>query len=119
MCLDSVGESPSQMIAVWFARFARCRSRQLAETLRVPSWNQRICTSPEKLTSFTLVKGLIQSMRLPYSPQKPSGSLIERAYHASYFAASTQERATIGEGGWNTWPCGITFLPDRGCATGS
>ena len=42
----SPGSSPSQMIAVWSARLARWRSRQLAETFSTPSWNQRMRTSP-------------------------------------------------------------------------
>ena len=41
----SFGSSPSQMIAICSPRVARCRSRQLAETLRVPSSNHLIETS--------------------------------------------------------------------------
>ena len=49
---------------VWSPRSARCRSRQLAETFSTPSANQRMRKSAlSKETSFTWVKGLIQSSR--------------------------------------------------------
>src|SRR3546814_1095632 len=60
----SFGSSPAQMIAVWSPRVPRCRSRQLAEAFSVPSWYQRIWTSPgAKETSLTEVYVLIQSSR--------------------------------------------------------
>src|SRR5258708_39401656 len=93
MWFDFEGSSPSQMMAVWFARFGRCRSMQLCATLVAPSSNHLIETflaSNEVL--LTLEKGLNQSMRLPCSAQKPSGSLTDRLYISSYLAASTQAR---------------------------
>src|SRR3546814_17736982 len=49
-------------------------------------------TSPEKLTFFTLVYGLIQSRRLPSSPQNPSASRIDGSYMSWYLARSAQAR---------------------------
>src|SRR5690242_17441535 len=89
MALDWEGSSPSQRIAVCFARLGRWRSMQLAATLSEPSSNhliERFSGSHE--TFFTLVNGLIQSRRLASSPQNPFGSLIERAYVSSYFSRS-------------------------------
>ncbi len=42
---------------------------------------------------LTLVNGVNQSIRLPCSPQKPSGSFTERAYISWYFASSIQARS--------------------------
>ena len=56
---------------------------QLWATLVTPSSNHLIetrCGSNEVF--LTLVNGLIQSMRLACSPQKPSGSFTERSYIA-------------------------------------
>jgi hypothetical protein len=54
MVWSSVGSSPSQMIAIWSPRVARCRSMQLAETLSVPSSNHLIETlSGEKVVFLT------------------------------------------------------------------
>src|SRR5580658_6559193 len=93
MCLDSEGSSPSQMIAVWLARFSRCRSMQLQATLSTPSSNHLIEMSPGSYEVFsTLVKGLIQSMRLACSAQKASESEIDRAYISRYLVSSTQAR---------------------------
>ena len=48
---------------------------QLAATFRTPSSNHLIETLPgAKLVFLTRVKGSIQSIRLPCSAQKPSGS---------------------------------------------
>src|SRR5271154_1236376 len=93
MCFDSEGLSPSQMIAVWSPRLARCRSMQFQATLSTPSSNHLIEMSPgAKETFSTLVKGLIQSTRLACSAQKPLGSETERAYMSRYLAASTKAR---------------------------
>src|SRR6202789_3107761 len=81
------------MIAVCFARLARCRSMQLVLTFSAPSSNhlmERLSGSHE--TFFTFVNGFIQSMRLASSPQNPSGSFTERAYIASYLARSMKAR---------------------------
>ena len=54
------------MIAVWSARFAKCRSMQLAQTFRTPSSYHRMCrffASYE--TSLTFEYGLIHSSRVP------------------------------------------------------
>ena len=75
------GLSGSQMIAVWSARLTMWRSMQLALTLVVPSSNHLIETAPFwKEVFFTLVKGLIQSMRRPSVAQKASGLVIEVSY---------------------------------------
>src|SRR5690242_10117026 len=67
---------------------------QLALTFSVPSSNHLMCRlSGFHETSFTLVKGLIQSRRLACSAQNPSGSLIDCAYIASYFALSMKVRS--------------------------
>ena len=72
---------------------------QLAETLSVPSSNHLIETSPgPNEVFFTLVYGLIQSMRLPISPQNPCGSSTERLYIAWYFVLSTQARLAHSAG---------------------
>ncbi len=93
MCLDSEGLSPSQMIAVWSPRLCRWRSMQFQATLRMPSSNHLIEMLPGANEVFcTLVKGLIQPIRSACSPQKPSGSLIERAYISLYLASFTQAR---------------------------
>src|SRR5690242_2631984 len=90
----SFGSSGSQMIAVCFARFARCRSMQFAETFKVPSsYHLMKRLSGFHETFFTFVNGLIQSMRLACSRQKPSGSFTERAYISSYFARSMKARS--------------------------
>src|SRR5262249_45456731 len=74
--------------------FARCRSTQLADTFRVPSSNHLMCRlAGSHDTSFTLVKGLIQSMRLASSRQKPSGSFTERAYICSYLSRLMKARS--------------------------
>src|ERR1700722_17893957 len=93
MCLDSEGLSPSQMIAVWSPRFSRCRSMQFQATLRTPSSNHLIEILPGAKDAFsTLVKGLIQPMRLACSLQKPWGLLIESWYILRYLAWSTKAR---------------------------
>src|SRR5882724_5637323 len=93
MCLDSEGLSPSQMMAVWSPRLARCRSMQFQATLRTPSSNHLIEMLPGAKEAFsTLVKGLIQPTRLACSAQKPLGSLTDRAYISRYLAPSTQAR---------------------------
>ena len=93
MCFDSEGSSPSQMIAVWSPRLSRWRSMQFQATLRTPSSNHLIEMLPGAKDEFsTLVKGLIQPMRLASSAQKPLGSLTERAYMSRYLASSTQAR---------------------------
>ena len=66
---------------------------QFQATLRTPSSNHLIEMLPgAKETFSTLVKGLIQSMRLACSPQKPLGSVTERAYISRYLASSTKAR---------------------------
>src|ERR1700704_2018908 len=93
MCLDSDGSSPSQMIACWPPRFSRWRSMQFQATLRTPSSNHLIEILPGANDEFsTLVKGLIQPMRLASPAQKPSASLTERAYMSRYLASSPQAR---------------------------
>src|SRR5689334_20753611 len=109
MCFCSLGLSPSQRIAVWSARVARWRSMQFAETLSVPSSNQRIETSPVKLVSLTLVYGLIQSSRLPCSRQNPSGSRTDAAYRRSYPASSIQARSFAEAGGGKRLLLDMTF----------
>src|SRR6478672_12695411 len=93
------GSSGSQMMATCSPRFFRCRSMQLAETLRVPSSNHLIETSGWAKEQFlTREYGLIQSMRLPCSPQNVSGSLIEASYMARYIASSIKaDSATLGK----------------------
>jgi hypothetical protein len=46
----------------------------------------------------TLVKGLIQPIRLPCSAQKPLGSLTERAYMSRYLGPSIQARLAHSAG---------------------
>ena len=59
MCFDSAGLSPSQMIAVWSPRLARCRSMQFAATLSTPSSNHLIEMLPgAKEDVLDLVEGL-------------------------------------------------------------
>src|SRR5881275_990569 len=89
MRLDSAGSSPSQMIATWLARPARCRSMQFIDTFVVPSSNHLIEILPgSNDVFFTLVNGLIQSIRLPCSAQNASGVKRDDAYMLAYFAAS-------------------------------
>ena len=85
MCLaGSAGSSGSQMMAVWSALVARCRSTQLAQTFSVPSSNQRISMLPgSNEVFFTRVNGLIQSTRRACSAQNPSGSDTLAAYSSS------------------------------------
>src|SRR6478752_1163848 len=93
MCFDCEGSSPSQMIAVWLARLARCRSMQLWATFRTPSSNHLIEMLPGAKEEFSILVGaFIQSMRLACSAQKAFGSEIERAYISLYLAGSTQAR---------------------------
>src|SRR6202020_3644263 len=93
MWADFAGSSPSQMSAVWFARFGRCRSMQLYATLVTPSSNHLIETFLTSNDVFlTLENGVNQSMRLPCSAQKPSGSVTDRLYISSYLAALTHAR---------------------------
>src|ERR1700759_582086 len=93
MCLDCEGSSPSQMIAVWLARFGKWRSMQFQAAFRTPSSNHLIEMLPGSNDQFPALWGaFIQSRRLASSPQKPSGSLIERSYIALYFAWSAQAR---------------------------
>src|SRR6476660_2761351 len=99
MCLDSLGLSPSQMIATWLARLARCRSIQFIATFVVPSSNHLIETLPgSKDVFFTFVNGLIQSIRLPCSAQNVSGVEIDDAYMLLYFAASACARRAQSAG---------------------
>src|SRR5215831_13777982 len=93
MCLDWDGSSPSQMIAVWLARLARCRSMQLYAALRTPSSNHLIETLPGPKELFLILVGaLYQCRRLAVSAQKPFGSLSERAYISLYLSASISAR---------------------------
>src|ERR1700733_3065300 len=93
MWADFEGSSPSQMIAVWFARFGRGRSMQLWATLVTPSSNHLIETFFASNDVFlTFVKGVNQSMRFPCSAQKPCGSLTESLYISSYLASSSHAR---------------------------
>src|ERR1700716_2529089 len=99
MCLDSEGSSPSQMIAVWSPRLSRWRSMQFQATLRTPSSNHLIEMLPGANEVFsTLVKGLIQPMRLACSAQNLLGSVIERAYMLLYLAWSPQARLAHSAG---------------------
>src|SRR3569623_1151630 len=83
-------------------RVLRCRSTQLAEMLRTPSSDHLIETlGYAKVVFLILVGALIQSMRLACSPQKPSGSLTERAYICSYCSAVTSVRALAASLGGN------------------
>src|SRR6266849_2816233 len=93
MCFDSEGLSPSQIMAVWSPRVWRCRSMQFQATLRTPSSNHLIEMLPGANDVFsTLVKGLIQPMRLACSAQNLFVSLTERAYISRYLASSAQAR---------------------------
>src|SRR5579871_3768432 len=93
MCLDCEGSSPSQMIAVWLARFGRCRSMQFQAAFKTPSSNHLIEMLPGSNDQLAILCGVfIQSSRLACSAQKPSGSLIERSYISRYLAWSTQAR---------------------------
>src|SRR5882724_11427194 len=93
MCLDSAGSSPSQMIATWLPRLARCRSMQFIDTFVIPSSNHLIETLPgSKDVFFTFVNGLIQSIRLPCAAQNASGVDADEAYILPYFAASACAR---------------------------
>ena len=66
---------------------------QFQATFRTPSSNHLIEMLPgAKETFSTLWNGLIQSMRLACSPQKPLGSETERAYISRYLASSTKAR---------------------------
>ena len=68
---------------------------QLALTFSVPSSNHLMSTEPGvKLVFLTLVKGLIQSMRLPCSAQNASGFETDSAYIALYCSAVTWALAT-------------------------
>src|SRR5580698_947046 len=99
MCLDSEGSSPSQMIAVWSPRFSKCRSMQFQATLSTPSSNHLIEIWPGSKDAFsTLVKGLIQPMRLACSAQKALGSLTDCAYISRYLASFTQARVAHSAG---------------------
>src|SRR3978361_1492968 len=99
MCFDSEGSSPSQMMAVWSPRLARWRSMQFQATLSTPSSNHLIEILPGAKDEFsTLVKGLIQSIRLACSVQNPLGSPIERAYISLYLAASMKARLVHSAG---------------------
>src|SRR5579862_6771281 len=93
MARDSLGSSPSHRMAVCLARLGRWRSTQLAQTFSVPSSNHlmnRLSGSHE--TFLTFVKGLIQSIRLASSRQKPSGSFSARLYISLYLRASMKAR---------------------------
>src|SRR4051794_40057580 len=99
MRLDSPGSSPSQIIATWLARLARCRSMQFIDTFVTPSSNHLIETSPgANDVFFTLVNGLIQSIRLPCAAQNVSGTKTDEAYMLVYFAASTCARRAHSAG---------------------
>src|SRR6202041_339259 len=84
MLFDIFGSSPSQMMATWSPRAARCRSRQFAAAFNVPSSNHLIETSPVKEVFLILVGAFIQVMRLHSSAQNASGVLAARAYISSY-----------------------------------
>ncbi len=72
---------------------------QFQATLRTPSSNHLIEILPGAKEAFsTLVKGLIQPMRLACSAQNPLGSLTERAYISWYLAESTQARLAHSAG---------------------
>src|SRR5215469_18389306 len=93
MCLDCEGSSPSQMIAVWSPRLARCRSMQFQAAFNTPSSNHLIEMLPGSNDQFPALWGaFIQSSRLACSAQKPSESLIERPYISLYLAWSIQAR---------------------------
>src|SRR5215831_520197 len=93
MCLDCEGSSPSQMIAVWSPRLARCRSMQFHATFNTPSSNHLIEILPGSNDQLSILcGGFIQSRRLACSAQNPFGSEIERAYISAYLAWSTQAR---------------------------
>src|ERR1700719_3877310 len=99
MCLDSDGSSPSQMIAVWLARFSRCRSMQFQATLSTPSSNHLIEMLPGSNEQLPILCGVfIQSRRLACSAQQPLGSLTERAYISRYLASSIQARLAQSAG---------------------
>src|SRR5271163_3091229 len=93
MCFDSEGLSPSQMIAVWSPRLARCRSMQFQAAFSTPSSNHLIEILPGANDQLSILVGaFIQSTRLACPAQKPWGSEIERAYISRYLASSTQAR---------------------------
>src|ERR1700747_3449575 len=93
MCLDCEGSSLSQMIAVWLARLARCRSMQFQAAFKTPSSKYLIEILPGANDQFSILCGVfIQSRRLACSAQNPLGSAIERAYSSRYLAWSIQAR---------------------------
>src|SRR6516225_187162 len=99
MCFDCEGSSPSQMIAVWLARLARCRSTQFKATFRTPSSNHLIEMLPGANDQLSILVGVfIQSRRLACSAQKPLGSSTERAYISRYLASSIQARLAHSAG---------------------
>src|SRR5256885_1310326 len=87
---------------------------QFRDAFKMPSSNQRTCTSPVKLVFFTLVKGLIQCSRFACSRQNLSGSASEASYIRKYPASSTQAlRATdSGTGNKLVFDMGVS-LPMR------
>ena len=65
----------------------------------VPSSNHLIETLPGANETFlTRLYGVIQWMRLPCSPQKASGSLMEASYMVRYLAASMWARLAHSAG---------------------
>src|SRR5215831_11079865 len=99
MCFDCEGSSPSQMIAVWLARLARCRSTQFQAAFKTPSSKYLMEILPGANDQFSILcGGFIQSRRLACSAQNPSGSESERAYISLYLAWSTQARLAHSAG---------------------
>src|SRR6476619_3677748 len=88
---DSFGSSPSQMIAICPARFARCRSMQFDATFVVPSSNHLIETFPgSKQVIFTFVNGLIQSILFHDTPKS---YLAQKQKSRTYLRTSPHPRA--------------------------
>ena len=79
----SAGSSPSQMIAAWSPRSAKCRSRQFTDTLSFAPRNQAISPAA-RFSSLSVCQGSIRSRWvLAISVQKASGSSSERRQSAS------------------------------------
>src|ERR1700754_2685152 len=90
-----LGSSPSQMMATWSPRVARCRSRQFTAAFNVPSSNHLIDTSPSKDVFLIRVGAFIQVMRLHSSAQNASGAWAARAYISLYCDCVTRAAAAI------------------------
>ena len=81
----SLGSSPTHIIAVLSFLSSKCRSIQLAEAFKVPSWNHLILTSLELyLTSLILLYGFIQVILFPSFLQNSSLFLIDFKYLSLY-----------------------------------